>query len=230
MPEWDSFDAYLFDLDGTLLHCKDAVHYFGFCHALECISGVPLDLRNVVAHGNTDLGILRDALTAASIPSSTWRPLLTNGVAAMEQFVASRQDEMLVEAIPGAADILSHLRMKGAVLGVATGNLSSIGMIKLRRAGLEQYFVHHGFSDGLEAREDVFRHALQQMRAAFPAIVTVCIVGDTPNDVQAAHANGTPVIAVAGGIFSQAELSNANPDYCIATFKELLDRIERQPY
>ncbi len=31
---WDAYDAYLFDIDGTLMNCTDAVHYFAFCEAL----------------------------------------------------------------------------------------------------------------------------------------------------------------------------------------------------
>ena len=62
---WDAFDAYLFDIDGTLINCKDAVHYFAFCAALKSLSGRNLNLDGVTAHGNTDVGILRDALMLA---------------------------------------------------------------------------------------------------------------------------------------------------------------------
>ncbi len=222
MQSWDSFDAYLFDLDGTLLHCNDAVHYFGFCHALGLISGLKLDLQGVVAHGNTDLGILRDALTAAAIPPSVWRPLLPMGVAALEQFVIDRQQEMVVVCESGASDVLSYLLSKGAALGIATGNLSAIGKIKLNLAGLDRFFTHHGFSDGLENREDVFSRALQRLRADDPDVATVCVVGDTPRDVQAAHANGLPAIAVASGTFSIAELVEACPEYYTCSLTQLL--------
>ena len=36
---WDAYDAFLFDIDGTLLTCTDAVHYFAFCHVFESIAG-----------------------------------------------------------------------------------------------------------------------------------------------------------------------------------------------
>ena len=32
---WDAADAYLFDIDGTLLNSRDAVHYFSFRNALR---------------------------------------------------------------------------------------------------------------------------------------------------------------------------------------------------
>lgn len=41
---WDSFDAYLFDIDGTLINCTDATHYFAFCDVLKTISGRELTL------------------------------------------------------------------------------------------------------------------------------------------------------------------------------------------
>jgi phosphoglycolate phosphatase len=53
---WDEFDAYLFDIDGTLINCRDAVHYFAFCESLTRIAGRPMNLDGVVAHGNTDAG------------------------------------------------------------------------------------------------------------------------------------------------------------------------------
>ena len=53
-----------FDIDGTLLHCTDAVHYFAFCEALKSVAGQSMTLEGVTAHGNVDTGILRDALPA----------------------------------------------------------------------------------------------------------------------------------------------------------------------
>src|SRR5579875_452703 len=39
---WDEFDAYLFDVDGTLMNCTDAVHYFAFNDAISAVAGRPL--------------------------------------------------------------------------------------------------------------------------------------------------------------------------------------------
>jgi FMN phosphatase YigB (HAD superfamily) len=55
LRKWDAYDAYLFDIDGTLLTCHDAVHYFAFCEALTALAGRELNLDGVVAHGNTDV-------------------------------------------------------------------------------------------------------------------------------------------------------------------------------
>ena len=90
---WDTYDAYLFDIDGTLLHCTDAVHYFAFCHALSAVAGRPLNLDGIAVQGNVDVGILRDAFAHAGIPESQWRPRLAETRAAMCAHVeANKQD------------------------------------------------------------------------------------------------------------------------------------------
>jgi phosphoglycolate phosphatase len=51
---------------------------------------------------------------------------------------------------------------------------------------------------------------------------SVCVVGDTPSDVQAARAVGIPVIAVATGIYSFSDLLTCSPDACLNCASELL--------
>ena len=49
--------------------------------------------------------------------------------------------------MPGVEEALGHLARKGALLGVATGNLEAIGWIKIEEAGLREWFRFGGFSD-----------------------------------------------------------------------------------
>ena len=219
---WDAYDAYLFDIDGTLLHCTDAVHYFAFCEALESLAGRPLNLDGVTAHGNTDIGILRDALKLANVPETHWRPKIGETQAAMCRFVDERQNDICVTVLPGVVAVLDHLRSRGAVLGVATGNLASIGELKLTHGGLLDRFDFGGYSDAYEFRHDVFKGALKKARALVGAEGSVCVFGDTPEDIRAARANGLDVIAVATGIFSFEELTAEMPDRCLRSLEELL--------
>lgn len=217
---WDDFDAYLFDIDGTLLHCTDAVHYFAFCDALQKIAGRAHNLDGVNAHGNTDLGILRDALKLANVEDSAWRPKLPEIRSSIAGFVAQHADELCAKALPSVQQTLEHLRSRGATLGVATGNLGEIGTLKLKHAGLFGYFQIFGWSDAYEYRADVFRAALRMIRDA-SSDASICVLGDTPSDVEAAHAVGVPVIAVATGMYSQQELLECRPDLCLGSLEEL---------
>lgn len=218
---WDGYDAYLFDIDGTLLHCTDAVHYFAFCKALQSIAGRPVNLDGVTAHGNTDVGILRDALTLANVPEASWRGRLAEIRTAMCREVEEHKAELCATALPGVTAVLDHLKAGGATLGVATGNLEAIGKLKLQHCGLLPYFAFGGYSDAYEYRRDVFRAALEQARSLAGKDASVCVVGDTPADIQAAHHNGVDVIAVATGIYGWEDLRQEKPEMCLRSLQEL---------
>jgi phosphoglycolate phosphatase-like HAD superfamily hydrolase len=219
---WDSYDAYLFDIDGTLLNCTDAVHYFAFCDALTHIAGRPLNLDGVATQGNVDVAILRDAFALAHVPESIWRPRLAEARTLMGEQVTRNRADFRIDVLPGVPEVLQHLRAQGRVLGVATGNLAEIGRAKLAHAGLLDLFHFGGYSDAFETRSDVFAAAVEQARALTGTNATICVVGDTPADIQAAQANRLDVIAVATGIFPYETLAALNPTLTVDTLTELL--------
>jgi phosphoglycolate phosphatase-like HAD superfamily hydrolase len=225
---WDSFDGYLFDIDGTLVDCADAVHYFAFCDALQTLSGRSLTLEGVTAHGNTDVGILRDALVLAGVAEEMWRPKLPEVCEAMTRYVALHSDELRATSLPYVREMLEYLQQRGATLGIATGNLREIGRWKLRRAALLDYFTVAGWSDAYEYRADVFENALGEIRVATDSNATICVVGDTPADVFAARSIHLPIIAVATGAYSRQQLLVAAPDLCLDSFEELFQDSRRR--
>ena len=218
---WDDYDVCLFDIDGTLMLCKDAVHYHAFCAALRMLSGRPLDLAGVTAHGNTDAGILRDALLQAGIPEPLWRPRIAEALDGMCAFVWEQRKQICGEVLPGVRSVLGHLRRRGVLLGVVTGNLERIGRIKLECCGLEECFDFGAYSDGCECRTEVFRNAVAQARSLAGTQATICSVGDTPADVKAAREVGIDVIALATGIHSEEQLQAERPDFYVANLGQL---------
>ncbi len=50
------FDAYLFDIDGTLANTRGGVHYNSFHTALREVYGCEGRIDDIPVHGNTDLG------------------------------------------------------------------------------------------------------------------------------------------------------------------------------
>ena len=226
-PPWDSYDAYLFDIDGTLLNCTDAVHYFAFCNALTHVAGRPINLDGVMTHGSVDPAILRDAFTRAKVPEAAWRPRLAEACARMCEEVLRNRADLRIEVLPGVVEVLEHLRSEGKILGVATGNLAEIGRAKLAHAGLLDFFHFGGFSDGWETRPAVFAAAVDQVRALTEPDARICVFGDTPADVEAAQANGLDVIAVATGIFPYKTLATLNPTQTLHTLSELLPKTAR---
>ncbi len=66
---WDAQDAYLFDIDGTLLRTRDRIHVDSVHHSVQRVTGFEVTLAGIVLHGATDTAILREACDQAGIPS-----------------------------------------------------------------------------------------------------------------------------------------------------------------
>lgn len=221
---WDEQRAYLFDIDGTLLRHRDRIHVDAFSTSVREVMGRELVLDGVVLSGNTDPGILKDAFELARVDDSVWRPHREGVLKAMRAHVSERRAEMLWSIMPGVEATLEHLQCKGALLGVATGNLEEIGWIKIENAGLRRWFQFGGFCDRFEVRADMIAHAAEQARALLQAEdATVCVIGDTPRDIDAARVNGLATIAVATGRYTFDELMEHGPAVCATTLEALLE-------
>ena len=219
---WDAQDAYLFDIDGTLLRSRDRVHFDSVASSVRRVTGFEISLDGVVIHGSTDTAILRDACGRAGIPSEVLDPQIEAILTAMCDHVAERRHELQPVLMPGVENTLSHLARQGALLGVATGNLEMIGWIKIEKAGLREWFRFGGFSDKFPVRSELVGHAARKARDLAGPHATVCVVGDTPRDVAAAHANHLPVIAVATGHYSFDALLESQPEVCVTSLAHLL--------
>ncbi len=219
---WDEQGAYLFDIDGTLLHSLDHVHYDSFFAAVQHVLGRPLVLDGVTVHGSTDPGILRDAFRLVALEDESWRPHVQTIFTHMSAGVTARQAEMNLVVMPGVEQTLAHLRDKGAALGVATGNIETIGWVKVAGAGLRDWFTFGGFSDLYEVRSDMIRNALAIAHTSAGSHATVCVVGDTIFDVSAARVHGLPTIAVATGNYTFEQLMESKPEVCATSLSALL--------
>jgi phosphoglycolate phosphatase-like HAD superfamily hydrolase len=219
---WDRQDAYLFDIDGTLLRSRDRVHFESLGISVRKVTGFDVSLDGISLAGNTDTAILREACERAGIPQEVMERQAGAILRGMCDSVAGRRHELQPILMPGVEETLRHLVDRGAALGVASGNLEMIGWIKIERAGIREWFRFGGFSDHFLIRSQLIGNAAQKARELAGADASVCVVGDTPRDIEAAHANGLPVIAVATGQFSLDELMEHQPDACAATLADLL--------
>jgi phosphoglycolate phosphatase len=225
---WDRQDAYLFDIDGTLLRSRDRVHVDSFTTTLQKLMGPQVTLEGVALAGNTDTSILREACALAGISPEVLEPQLAAIATAICHNVAGRKHEMHPMLMPGVEDTLQYLADRGAILGLATGNLEMIGWIKMDRAGLREWFRFGGFSDRFPLRSELIGDAARKARELAGLNATVCVIGDTPRDIEAAHANSLPVVAVATGHFSFDELMQHKPEVCTTSLADLLQATREQ--
>jgi phosphoglycolate phosphatase-like HAD superfamily hydrolase len=219
---WDSADAYLFDIDGTLLNSRDAVHYFAFQHAVRQVLGIEASIEGVPVHGNTDIGILRAVLRRAGTNDAVIDEHMPEIVAQMTAEVQRNREQLNPELCPSILELINYLHGQGKLLGAASGNLETVGWLKLEKAGIRQMFAFGSFSFPRESRADIFQHGIAMARERLGGQASVTVVGDTPADIQAARAVGVPVIILATGIYSFAELKACGPDACFACATDLL--------
>jgi phosphoglycolate phosphatase len=219
---WDASDAYLFDIDGTLLNSRDGVHYFAFLNAMQEILGIQASMEGVPVHGNTDMGILRAVLLRAGLNNTAIDARMPEIITRMSAEVERNQEQIQPELCPSITDLISHLQARGKLLGAASGNLETVGWLKLERAGIRPAFAFGSFSFPRESRADIFQHGVDLVRQRLGSKATVSVVGDTPSDIEAARAVGIPAIILATGIFSFDELAAHNPDACFGCAADLL--------
>jgi phosphoglycolate phosphatase-like HAD superfamily hydrolase len=212
---WRAFDAYLFDIDGTLLNSRDLVHYEAFISAMQAMYGREIALEGVTLHGSTDPIIVLAALERAGVCETEGRAALIEVMERMCTVVETRAGEMRPELCGSVRKLLDELKAAGKLLGLTSGNVERIGWAKLKAAGVDEYFSFGSFSDRNESRTEIFRWGAEEARRRLGPEARVCFVGDTPADVQSAKACGFPVIAVATGIFPLLELAKEGPDMCI---------------
>ena len=219
---WMDCDAYLFDIDGTILRTRDLVHYNALNRAMREVYGKDTTIDGVAYHGLTDLGILRAALGQVGVASDEFERKLPEALAAICRDVESNVsafEPLVCEAIPA---VLEKLRAAGKLLGVASGNLEMVGWHKIAAAGLREFFSFGVFSDRHEQRAHIFARGVAFVKERLGENARVCFVGDTPQDVLAARAAGAQIISVCTGIFPRAELEPLQPDLCIANCAALL--------
>ncbi|MDH4067305.1 MAG: HAD family hydrolase, partial [Acidobacteriota bacterium] len=113
---------------------------------------------------------------------------------------------------------------------LVTGNTRTGGTAKLRYYGLSGFFdvaappagvpggdvpagLVGSFSMCVEPRACIVRRAMDMAEAQRPGLdpSEVLVIGDTPHDIEGAHAIGVPVLAVATNVHSLEELAAHRP-------------------
>ena len=220
--DWHNFDAYLFDIDGTLLNSRDGVHYHSFHTALKSVYQCNARIDSVPVHGNTDIGILRAAAALCGVEGKRFDAGLGQAQAIMSDEVEKNAAGLRPELCPSIRELLDSLFAEGKLMGVCSGNLERIGWAKLQAAGIRDRFEVGGFSDRHEFRHEIFRDAMEQAGARLGTGAKICFIGDTPNDIMAAQKLNTPVLAVATGIYPMDQLRQHGPTYCVGCCTELM--------
>jgi phosphoglycolate phosphatase len=213
-------DAYIFDIDGTLLVTKDLVHWNALHQAMVEAYGVDTSIEGIPYHGKTDLSILRAALARTGIQNGAFEAALLHALEIVRREVETNHQQIAPAVCPGIPELLKSIQRAGKLIGVASGNLESVGWHKIEAARLREFFSFGFFSDRCESRAGIFQNALDHVVRKLGPQARACFIGDTPSDIQAAREVGASILAVASGTFTFDELSACSPDLCISSCSE----------
>lgn len=215
-------DAYVFDIDGTLLVMRDLVHWNALHQGMLEAYGVDTTIEGIPYHGMTDLSILRAALAREGIKDGAFEAALPKALEVVCREVDVNRDNIKPEICRGIPAVLDRLSTQGFLMGVASGNLETVGWHKIDAANLRKYFAFGYYSDRCERRAGIFQNAVDRVKRQLGSTATACFIGDTPADVRAAREIGAQIVAVASGTFGVGELGACRPDLCIEDWEGLL--------
>jgi phosphoglycolate phosphatase len=202
----------LFDIDGTLVDCGKAAGK-AFSAAFHEAFGVacPIFAAEEVS-GLTDTAILMEVVRRLKLTPDDFEQRRD---LAFEIYARNLERELKVNPareLPGAGRAVARVRsIEHCAVGLLTGSTEATARVKLETAGIAfDQFVCGAFSEDGERREALPPAARRRFVEIFGAEPqTTILIGDTPRDVQAAHATGCEFVGVATGPYSSQALEEA---------------------
>ena len=214
--------AVLFDIDETLVHTGGSGAR-SWAWAFDQLHGVAADIGEHSSAGETDPQVGR----------ATFRAVL--GRDASQEEMARLYSKYLwhlsediwtaegYRVLDGAKDLLGRLAGAGVILGVISGAMEGAARMKMEPGKLNRYFVFGAYGSDSPDRAEVTRLAIakaSRLHGRELAPGEVFVVGDTPHDIDAAHAAGATAVGVATGHYGPEELRAAKADHVLGSLSE----------
>ncbi len=221
-PPTCSLPAVVFDLDGTLIDSLPDL-----CAAVNRLltregrrALAPAEVRPMIGDGAARL--VARAFAATGAPRSDDVPALTQG------FLDIYEAMVAVETrpFPHVVEALETLRAEGFRLGICTNKPHRPTLDLLAALDLKRHFDAVVGGDSLPVRKPDPRHVAATLAALGTDARRAVAVGDSPNDVAAAHAAGVPVIAVSFG-YSRVPPADLGADILVDSFRDVPAAIRR---
>jgi phosphoglycolate phosphatase-like HAD superfamily hydrolase len=220
----------LFDVDGTLLLTGGAG--MRAMKAVACeLFGATFRWDGIVVSGHLDPLIFAEAAALNGLDDiATHHERFRRRY--LEQLVVELElGRAQIRIMPGIRESLSRLReTRAATLGLLTGNYSDAIPIKLSAIDLESaWFEVTAFGDEAADRRALAALAIAKYERRLGAPIDprrVVVVGDTPRDVDCAHAHGCFAFAVATGRYDAAALTAAGADRVVDDLSDPTPLIE----
>jgi phosphoglycolate phosphatase len=207
----------VFDLDGTMIDTHaDLIESLN--HTITSAGLEPVtydDLTHLVGQGARVM--IRRAFDLKNTPltDAELEPLF-------DRFIAHYKADMpgKSHAYPGLIACFDRLKAAGMTIAVCTNKQEILALPLLEGLGLTAHFAAITGGDTFEFRKPDGRHILGTIERAGGDPARSVMIGDSVNDILAAHNANIPSVAVSFG-YSDVPVAELNPTTIIDSFDEL---------
>ena len=224
--------AIMFDVDGCLISTGGA-GMRSWRSAFEQLHGIPADIGQFTQAGMTDPEVGRLTFVRVLGREPTDREMARLLAVYLERLVDEIERSPGYRIMPGVETLLPRLTGAGILLGIVSGGLEAAVHIKLGRGGLNHFFSVGGYGSDSTDRGTLTRLAIERCGRIHGHPVRtdlILVVGDTPRDIDAAHAAGAIGVGVATGKYRVDALWAAGADYVVPTLETPLPGIRHANY
>jgi phosphoglycolate phosphatase len=214
----------LFDIDGTLVATGGA-GAVAWRRAFEDLYGIPADIGQYTDAGMTDPDVGTKTFEAVMGRKPSAHELAQLVQRRLEHLPEAVAESKGYKVLPGVPQRLRQLSREGHLLGLITGNGDGAAFTKLARGDLVRWFSFGAYATAGVERAGIVRRAVERGEAFLGADVPnseIYVIGDTPLDIEAAHAVGCTAVGVATGKYDAAALREAGADHVLETLEEEL--------
>ncbi|MEV0492584.1 HAD family hydrolase [Streptomyces atratus] len=207
----------LFDIDETLVHTGGSGAR-SWAWAFDQLHAVSADIGEHSSAGETD----------PQVGTATFKAVLGRDPGPDEmtrlygQYLWHLSEDIWTSpgyrVLDGVEETLRRLMAAGVILGVVSGAMEGAARTKMEPGKLGRYFVFGAYGSDSPDRTEVTRLAIAKAARLHNRDLgkqDVYVVGDTPHDIEAAHAAGATAIGVASGHYHADELRAAAPDHVL---------------
>lgn len=213
--------AVVFDLDGTLIDSRGDI-VAAMNHALEATGRKPLPAQVIVRY----IGDGARSLCARSAQLEEWSDDVDK---LLEPFLAYYDEHPIdfTRWMPSAQETLDVLGELGMVLAICTNKPRRTTDAVLAALGVRTRFRAVFAGGDLSEKKPAPGPLLHLAKQMGVSTETMVMVGDGPQDVEAARRAGMRAIAVEHGFVSRERLLGARPDVLLKHLGELPEVIRR---
>lgn len=212
----------LFDIDETLVHTGGAGAR-SWAWAFDQLHGVLADIGDHSSAGETDPQVGRETFRAVLHRDPSHDELSRLYAKYLWHLAEDIWTSEEYRVMDGAEDLLRRLGEAGVLIGVISGAMEGAAHLKMQPGKLNRYFIFGAYGSDSPDRAELTRLGIGKGARLHGHDLTkdeVYVVGDTPRDIEGAHAAGATGIGVASGHYDVDELRAAKADYVLGSLTE----------